>query len=74
MSKIQINDLNMEEAVVELSILDSELIVGGNWFKKVTGISTPSFLKKLDDVVHDNGGWPKVIGTAYKLYSGSLGA
>jgi len=52
-----------EDSIVELSELDLETIAGGGWFKKLTGISTPSFLKDLDDDVreHVDGGWAGLI-------------
>jgi hypothetical protein len=69
MSNIKISDLQVNESeLVELSSLDSEAIIGGGWFNDLTGWHTPSFLKKIDDVVHKNGGWLKVIGTIYKGY------
>jgi hypothetical protein len=72
MANIEIHNLPTTEfGFAELSNLESESIVGGGWFKRLTGISTPSFLKKLDDVVRENipGGWLTVI----QLASGNGG-
>ncbi len=56
---------------MELSELDLETIVGSGWFKKLTGISTPSFLKKVDDVVNESVGWDGlIVGTAIGIASG----
>jgi hypothetical protein len=69
MANINIANLQpLETGLVELSNPVSEAIIGGGWFKDFTGISTPSFLKDLDDKVNANGGWPKVIYTIYKGY------
>jgi hypothetical protein len=58
--------------LMELSELDLATISAGGWFKKLTGISTPSVLKKLDDNVRQNvkGGW---FGVAAKFYGMSTG-
>jgi len=50
--------------VIELTEGDLESVAAGGWFKKLTGISTPSILKRLDDKVRENvpGGWLGVIG------------
>ena len=58
--------------LMELSELDLATISAGGWFKKLTGISTPRVLKKLDDNVRQNvpGGW---LGVAAKVYSMSTG-
>jgi hypothetical protein len=48
--------------VMELSELELETIAGGGWFKRLTGISTPRFLKRFDDGVRAvvPGGWKTV--------------
>jgi hypothetical protein len=50
-------------SISELSEQDLETIVGSGWFSKLTGFSTPSFLKDLDDDVREHipGGWAGVI-------------
>lgn len=70
MAKIKVSDLQVRETeFVELSNLDSETILGGGWFHDLTGWHTPDFLKKIDDVVRDNGGWIKLIGNIKNLYN-----
>ena len=73
MAKIKIADLQPEFA--ELSELEMEAILGGGWFHNLTGIRTPSFLRKLDDLVHDHvkGGWFGVVKTAIKVVGGGGG-
>ena len=58
--------------LMELSELDLAAISGGGWFKKLTGISTPSFLKKADDKVREKvpGGWAGVAAGVATLASG----
>lgn len=48
--------------VMELSAFDLEAVSGGGWFKKLTGISTPKFLRKIDKTVRTTvpGGWVTV--------------
>ena len=54
---------------IELSEDDLIQIQGGGWFKKLTGISTPKFLKDLDDRVNQKpGGWFGVIAKAVATY------
>ncbi|HAX75425.1 MAG TPA: hypothetical protein DCY88_06255 [Cyanobacteria bacterium UBA11372] len=73
MANIKIADLQPEFA--ELSELEMDAILGGGWFHKLTGIRTPSPLRKLDDWVHDNvkGGWIGVIGTVIDVVGGGGG-
>jgi hypothetical protein len=49
--------------IIELSDGDLQAITGGGWFKKLTGISTPKFLKKIDQTVRKvvPNGWKGVI-------------
>ena len=55
--------------LIELSEDDLQAIQGGGWFKKLTGISTPKFLKDLDDRVNQKpGGWAGVIARAVVTY------
>ncbi len=64
MANITINNLQpTENELIELSNLELNGIVGGGWFKKLTGISTPKFLKSFDDSVRRvvPGGWVTVI-------------
>ena len=58
--------------LMELSELDLATISGGGWFKKLTGISTPGFLKKVDRKVREKvpGGWRGVGAGAITLASG----
>ena len=58
--------------LIELSEVDLATISAGGWFKKLTGISTPKFLKKLDDNVRKNvkGGWFGVAGTVLGMSTG----
>jgi hypothetical protein len=57
--------------LMELTECELEGISGGGWFRDLTGIRTPKFLKDLDDSVRAKvpGGWVgvvgKVIGMAY---------
>ncbi|MFB2978207.1 hypothetical protein [Microseira sp. BLCC-F43] len=76
MAKIKIADLQHTQfEFAELSQLEMEAILGGGWFRKLTGIRTPSFLRKLDDWVHDNvdGGWIRVVGTVIDVVGGGGG-
>ena len=64
MARIQVLDLEqVQTEFAELSDSDLEKIVGGGWFKKLTGISTPKFLKNIDRAVrkHIPGGWWTVL-------------
>ncbi len=55
--------------LIELSEDDLKGIQGGGWFKKLTGISTPKFLKDLDDRVNERpGGWVAIFGKAIVSY------
>lgn len=69
MSRIQINDLQCSDEELRDLLPQELLIQGGGWFKRLTGWSTPSFFKKLDDVVRRLGGWgtviPAIIGKSY---------
>jgi hypothetical protein len=58
--------------IIELSDGDLQAITGGGWFKKLTGISTPKFLKKIDDKVREkvHGGWYGVAGGVLTVASG----
>ena len=63
MANIKVNDLQtLEVESVYLTQFEVENVVGGGWFKKLTGISTPSFLKKIDQTVRQvvPGGWVTV--------------
>lgn len=71
MSRIQINDLQCSDEEMRDLLPQELLIQGGGWFKRLTGWSTPSFFKKLDDVVHDLGGWGKVIEVISDNYYGN---
>jgi hypothetical protein len=74
MAKIKIADLQHTQfEFAELSQLEMEAILGGGWFRKLTGIRTPSFLRKLDDWVHDHGGWFSVVGKVIDVYGGGGG-
>ncbi|MCU0535576.1 MAG: hypothetical protein MUD14_16925 [Hydrococcus sp. Prado102] len=75
MANIKIANLQPTQFEVELSELEMTAILGGGWFKKLTGISTPSFFKNLDDWVNDNvkGGWIGVAETIYGIYTGGGG-
>jgi hypothetical protein len=60
MANIKVNDLQpLEVESMYLTQFEVENVVGGGWFKKLTGISTPKFLKKIDDWVNENvpSGW-----------------
>lgn len=70
MANIKINNLQPTESeLIELSNLELDGILGGGWFKRLTGISTPSFLKKIDDSVRENvpGGWIGVAAEVAKV-------
>jgi hypothetical protein len=55
--------------LIELSEDDLQGIQGGGWFNRLTGLSTPKFLKDLDDRVNQKpGGWVGVIGKALVSY------
>lgn len=73
MANIKIADLQPEFA--ELSELEMDAILGGGWFHDLTGIRTPSPLRRLDDWVNDNvkGGWWGVVGTVVKVVGGGGG-
>ncbi|MFM8275516.1 MAG: hypothetical protein ACKN89_00765 [Cyanobium sp.] len=58
--------LIQDPGLMELTECELEGISGGGWFKKAFGISTPKFLKKLDDKVNElPGGWLGLIATIY---------
>ncbi|MDB9421119.1 hypothetical protein [Microcystis aeruginosa] len=60
MANIKVNDLQpLEVEFMYLTQFEVENVVGGGWFKKLTGISTPKFLKNIDDWVNENvqDGW-----------------
>jgi len=63
MASLKINELQIIDEMEELSHLEAERILGGGWFKKLFGFSTPQILKDLDDTVREKvpGGWPTVI-------------
>ena len=64
MANIKVNDLQpLEVEFMYLTQFEVENVVGGGWFKKLTGISTPKFLKSIDDWVNENvqGGWFGVL-------------
>ena len=64
MANIKVNDLQpLEVESMYLTQFEVENVVGGGWFKKLTGISTPSFLKKVDQTVRNvvPGGWVTVV-------------
>jgi hypothetical protein len=71
---MNINDLHVDKVEV---LSDSELdaVLGGGWFKKLTGISTPKFLKDFDDDVREKvpGGWLGVIGAVVETVYDSGG-
>ena len=55
--------------LIELSEDDLQAIQGGGWFQQLTGISTPKFLKDLDDRVNQKpGGWLGIIAKAVVTY------
>ena len=58
--------------LMELRELDRATTSAGGWFKKLTHISTPSFLKKLDDNVRNNlnSGWLSVAGSVLSMFTG----
>lgn len=71
-----ISQLSGSMELIELSEDDLMGIQGGGWFKNLTGISTPKFLKDLDDRVNEKpGGWVAVLGKAIVSYysGGSVG-
>jgi|LakMenE01Jun11ns_1017448.scaffolds.fasta_scaffold9948613_5 hypothetical protein len=71
-----ISQLSGSVELIELSEDDLMGIQGGGWFKNLTGISTPKFLKDLDDRVNEKpGGWVAVLGKVIVSYysGGSLG-
>lgn len=71
MANIQINNLQPSEIeLIELSNSELEAVIGGGWFKRLTGISTPSWLRRIDQTVRGvvPGGWPTVIQQAVKLF------
>ena len=61
-----------DSGIVELSELELGAIQGGGWFKRAFGVSTPGFLKRLDDEVRENipGGWETVLKIAVSVYGG----
>jgi bacteriocin-like protein len=64
MARIQVLDLEqVQTEFAELSDSDLEKIIGGGWFKKLTGISTPKFLRNIDRAVRKRipGGWWTVL-------------
>jgi hypothetical protein len=64
MANIKVNDLQpLEVEFMYLTQFEVENVVGGGWFEKLTGISTPKFLKNIDDWVNENvqGGWFGVL-------------
>ena len=64
-----VSQLSGSLELIELSEDDLQAIQGGGWFKKLTGISTPKFLKDLDDRVNQKpGGWAGVIAKAVVTY------
>ncbi|GCA76191.1 hypothetical protein MiTe_03031 [Microcystis aeruginosa NIES-2520] len=57
MANIKVNDLQpLEVESMYLTQFEVENVVGGGWFKKLTGISTPI---ELENVV--GGGWFKKL-------------
>lgn len=64
MANITIADLQPADfEFAELSELEMKAILGGGWFHDLTGIRTPSPLRRLDDWVRGNvpEGWIGVI-------------
>jgi hypothetical protein len=58
--------LIQDPGLMELTECELEEISGGGWFRDLTGIRTPTFLKKLDDKVNElPGGWFGFIATIY---------
>ncbi len=48
--------------VMELSELELATVAGSGWFKRLTGISTPRFLKRFNDAMRAAvpGGWKTI--------------
>jgi hypothetical protein len=58
--------LIQDPGLMDLTECELEGISGGGWFRDLTGIGTPKFLKKLDDKVNElPGGWFGLIATIY---------
>lgn len=72
MASIQINDLQCSDGDLRDLSPEELLLQGGGFFSDLWS-DVKEFFSKVDDVVHDLGGWPKVIGTIYGVFYGGGG-